>query len=506
MALVSEKRLKEIKDIQSRQTKASEKQFSGGSSSKKTNSRPKLRDTSKDVIGYREVTDDDGTVRQQKTNFTAREEGQRLREEGITTGSGRLISAFDKNRKDSNRASGSNVTSDLPSRNNNIQNIQDLYGEQNNVLIAALKQRISESVAGQERIKAQAPQQFDPLRASSEVAKSSDIRSALERSSNLGDRGGVGRSEALATQLAGESRLNQINLAQQNVIDQADAEIARLNNEGRFQEAQIIAGNRAQMIQSLLGEDIRQQGIDREDAIRQENIAREDEALALRAEEAATTQEKADFLATINQFASQEGGFQAEINRIANNNDATDDWKLPFLRDARQGEITGMEQGQIDAKSDAMNFAMDKWTKGIPLTQQEMQLIGATTSTKPRTGGTGGMSTAQQLSLAKWKFDNNQPLTAQEAALIGVGSVYTQPDQGNIQNEIQTIENLISNVPGIVQKKDAVVDYLATRVDDMELETAQEIIRQYDLNESDLDRIAQIVGSVGTVGGTPGGN
>lgn len=403
MALVSEKRLKEIKDIQSRQTKASEKQFGGVSSSKKTNSRPKLRDTSKDVIGYREVTDDDGTVRQQKTNFTAREEGQRLREEGITTGSGRLISAFDKNRKDSNRASGSNVTSDLSSRNNNIQNIQDLYGEQNNALIAALKQRISESVAGQEQIKAQAPQQFDPLRASSEVAKSSDLRSALERSANLGDRGGVGRSEALATQLAGESRLNQINLAQQNVIDQADAEIARLNNEGRFQEAQIIAGNRAQMIQSLLGEDIRQQGIDREDAIRQENIAREDEAIALRAEEAATTQEKADFLATINQFASQEGGFQAEINRIANNNDATDDWKLPFLRDARQGKIesqnldpatgqpldTGIQYSipQANETFRALGYATEDIARalGVPVGTRYMDY---------QTGGSSGGSTA----------------------------------------------------------------------------------------------------------------
>ena len=95
--------------------------------------------------------------------------------------------------------------------------ISQKYSANTNSIVSALKQRIAESRASQEALKQQAPQQYDPLRAQSEVAKNQSLRSVLERNANLGDRGGIGRSEALATQTAGENRLGAINLQQQNL-------------------------------------------------------------------------------------------------------------------------------------------------------------------------------------------------------------------------------------------------------------------------------------------------
>ena len=168
------------------------------------------------------------------------------------------------------------------------QNVADLLRQQSqsatDSLVAQLKQRISESVANQQQLISQAPSIYDPMRATSEVAKSKQLRSALERSSVLGDRGGIGRSEALLTQTEGDKRLSNINLDQQRYINDANQEIARLENEGKFEEARIVAEQKNKLVQNLIGETVRQEGIQREDellardeAIRQEDIQREEE-------------------------------------------------------------------------------------------------------------------------------------------------------------------------------------------------------------------------------------
>ncbi len=228
-------------------------------------------------------------------------------------------------------------------------------------LVSQLKQRISESVATQKGLIEQAPQKYDPLRAQSEVAKASTLRGALERASVRGDRGGIGRSEALATQTAGEQRLGDINLAQQNEINQANQEIARLENEGRFQEAAIRTDQKQRLLSGLMGEQVRQEGIAREDTIRSEGLALDEklrtEATATRDKEAAFNQE----LQTISQYS---GDYQAEIDRRT----AIDpnDPLIPYLRTARQQKIAGIEQ----AEAESQQAALDAQNKSVEDNQE----------------------------------------------------------------------------------------------------------------------------------------
>lgn len=142
--------------------------------------------------------------------------------------------------------------------------ISGQYNEQTKMLVNQLKQKIAEARAQQEGIISNAPRQFDPLRSQSELAKGQQLRSALERSSLLGDRGGIGRSQALQTQTAGENRLNAINLQQQGVIDAANQQIANLESQGRFEEANILSQQKLAELQSLMAEQQRQDEIARQ--------------------------------------------------------------------------------------------------------------------------------------------------------------------------------------------------------------------------------------------------
>lgn len=323
---------------------------------------------------------------------------------------------------------------------------------QTQALLAALKQRISESVNAQKSLIAKAPQTYDPLRAQSEVAKSQQLRSALERSSLMGDRGGIGRSEALATQTAGEGRLSDINLQQQNFIDDANAEVARLENEGRYQEAEIVASQRAQELRDLMNERMRQEGITREDTIRQENLALDER---LREEERAagvTAAEKADFINTLPGTRD----FTQAILDNQNDGDPTNDWQIPYLELGKQDKLGNIAAGEEKAMQDARDQAMDKWDKGIPLNAQDAAILGVRVgATKPKasSGGSGGTSAATTISLAKWKVGQGLALNAQEAAALGLQEGYVDPDAKGGESDIgspsiSTINKAISSAVG----------------------------------------------------------
>ena len=170
-------------------------------------------------------------------------------------------------------------------------------------MVNQLREKIAQSKAEQEAIKKNAPKTFDPLRNQSELTKAQQLRQALERSANLGDRGGIGRSEALQTQTAGENRLNAINLQQQDVIDRANQQIAQLESQGRFEEANIINQQKLAELQALMSEQQRRDEIARQDALRADERAyRESLTASDRAyqeSQRATEQARADFNNTI---------------------------------------------------------------------------------------------------------------------------------------------------------------------------------------------------------------
>ena len=185
-----------------------------------------------------------GMSRDEYLAFAREQSGIKL-DEPSTTNTERLQNALNQQAESDTETVAQQIVQ--PTKDYSDQ-IRQQNQAQTDALLAEIRNRIAQSKAQQQQIIERAPQQFDPLRAQSEVAKSQQLRSALERASVRGDRGGIGRSEALATQTAGENRLNQINLAQQNVISDANAEIARLENEGRFQEAQVKAAQSAQLL------------------------------------------------------------------------------------------------------------------------------------------------------------------------------------------------------------------------------------------------------------------
>ena len=73
----------------------------------------------------------------------------------------------------------------------------------------------------------------------------------------------------------------------------------------------------------------------------------------------ALANEKSEFANTIGAYSND---YQAEINRVQGNNDASDDWKVPYLQAARQKKILDMQNAQAAADQQAFEnqLALDK--------------------------------------------------------------------------------------------------------------------------------------------------
>ena len=127
--------------------------------------------------------------------------------------------------------------------------------------------------------------------------------------------------------------------------------------------------------------------------------------------EQAVVDEKNQFLNTLNQFS---GDYQAEIDIIANDNDATNDWKIPYLKAARQDKIQQLgldqegnpiEQGVQFTVSQALQASKQGiWNEaiasalGLPFTEQgKAQAISSS----------GGGKTAQPTEAQQYVSYNN---------------------------------------------------------------------------------------------------
>lgn len=389
--------------------------------------------------------------------------------------------------------------------------IADQLTQQSNAatqsLLAQLKQRIADDIAGQQQVIARAPQQFDPFRAQSEVAKSQQLRSALERSSVLGDRGGIGRSEALATQTAGENRLTDINLQQQNVIDDANAQIQSLKREGRFEEARIKADQTNRLLAALTNEQIRQEGITRQDTIRQDELGRE-----------ATAQQRSEFIQTLPRFGQD---FTAEIQRNQNDGDPSNDWQIPLLETARQEKITSQNldpaTGQplpVDATPTlTSSSALDLWEQTGVANEAVSRALGipvGTRYTRQAASGTGGTSTglssASIATNARYKITNGIPLSAEEARVFGVTEGYVDPNFEGAGATGTTTEGLSPTVSAdlnqYIQQKggntqQAVIEYLINNDGNYSVADGYAILDAYGLSPEDLQRIVNVNPSIG---------
>ena len=73
----------------------------------------------------------------------------------------------------------------------------------------------------------------------------------------------------------------------------------------------------------------------------------------------ALANQKSEYANTIGAYSND---YQQEINNVTNNNDASDDWKIPYLQAARQNKIQGMQSAQAAADQQAFEnqLALDK--------------------------------------------------------------------------------------------------------------------------------------------------
>lgn len=133
----------------------------------------------------------------------------------------------------------------------------------------------------------------------------------------------------------------------------------------------------------------------------QEGFQLEDRTIA--AEDRQTSIEdkaKQDWLATIGQFA---GNFQAEINRISNDNDSSNDWQIPYLKAARVQKISDqlVAQAAADAdkaKADALKAYQDKqltWEEYRAVTDRINATGSATGTTKYEAPAKAGSTTTK---------------------------------------------------------------------------------------------------------------
>lgn len=351
-------------------------------------------------------------------------------------------------------------------------------------MVNQLKQRIAQARSEQEGIISRAPQQFDPLRSQSELAKGQQLRSVLERNALMGDRGGVGRSQALQTQTAGENRLNQINLQQQNVIDTANQRIADLEAQGRFEEASIIQQQKLAELQALMREQQRQDEISRQDLLRSQDLARQDQLMG-------QEQSREDFatsiMANYNDLSAYRDRLRAQ---------GAPQWQIDQVEAARLQKI--MEQnldprtGQPLPTTPDFSQTLRKWESGLTLTPQEMQVIGATTPTKPRTPtGNTGPTITQDRSYAfdKWKSLGRADEEVARILNVPVGTVFggEQPTQGPIT--YVDVDTALGQIKEPSQAADLLVNLEASgqlaNVDDNELTILQ---NKYRISESQMQQ------------------
>jgi hypothetical protein len=259
-----------------------------------------------------------------------------------------------------------------------------------NPLINALRAKIQESIGLRK-------QQTQSLNNQSEVAKANDLKTSLEQSANMGDRGGIGRQNALATQIAGENRIKDYAVAEQN-------DITNLQTDGMAKEAEIEENT----LRQAIADQQRKEDIAREDARYNQqqnqyymNYAQQQQQQALdnQYRQSQTDYNKAQD-ATQNQYAQQQQQLalqqqqqqalqqQAKTLAQAHYNDIQgyintlqpNDPLIPYLQAERQAKIQndGLDQNgfklPIAPKQMSYTDALNTW-KAYGIASQEIANI-----------------------------------------------------------------------------------------------------------------------------------
>jgi hypothetical protein len=259
-------------------------------------------------------------------------------------------------------------------------NIDNVYDQQRKSLIAQLKASIAKAKGGYTDMINKAPQTFQPLRNQTELTKEQQLRSALERNAATGDRGGIGRQGLLGINTAAGNQMNQIDLQQQNVINDANSAISSLDEQAAFKESEITSDTASQKLQALLGEQTRIDELNRDqERYSQEYSDRQKQqefnnsnTLADREAEQADKALRTE-IETMGRYFSD---FQSEINRRGNTADKSDDALIPYLQAARAEKVAKQLADADNSASQAYKNAYNMWLQLGVATPEVARILG----------------------------------------------------------------------------------------------------------------------------------
>jgi hypothetical protein len=275
---------------------------------------------------------------------------------------------------------GNRLITPKATTSNNTNTIDKQYDQQRKSLIAQLRASIAKAKGGYTDMINKAPQTFQPLRNQTELTKEQQLRSALERNATTGDRGGIGRQGLLDVNTAAGNQMNQIDLQQQNVINDANSAISSLDEQAAFKESSITADMASQKLQALLGEQTRIDELNRD----QERYSREysdrqkqqefnnSNTLADREAEQADKALRTE-IETMGRYFSD---FQAEINRRGNTADKSDDALIPYLQAARAEKVAKQLADADNSASQAYKNAYNMWLQLGVATPEVARILG----------------------------------------------------------------------------------------------------------------------------------
>jgi hypothetical protein len=247
------------------------------------------------------------------------------------------------------------------------------------------------------------------------------LEQALEQyNKNAISRGMFGQLpvEALKAQAISESELdkaNAINALGANLYSQ-DFDMAQRENQNYYQQINKLADLLGQQYNIELG---RYQG----------DLNRYNTLYNMQ------NREIDRYVQNIGQFSND---YMAEILKLQNDNDPSNDWKIAYLQNARNQKIAGMNEAEAKSQSELYKQAMDMFSKLGYATGWVAQALGlpegTTTATYARlnTGGGSGSSGSKSPDL------NLQELT-QQARLIASSMYpegYTQAQLNDIINTL----------------------------------------------------------------------
>ena len=317
----------------------------------------------------------------------------------------------------------------------------------------------------------------------------------------LGDSGSLAQNE-IASRVTLQGNLGRLDTAEANALSDiekrrselaTDLEYGKQSAEGAYNLSSLEAQRQANILA--------------------EERAREDAAIAKSDTAAAETKKVNDFLATIGRFYQD---YSAQINAVKNDNDPSNDWQIPYLEQAKQEKIISNNLDprtgkpiQVDNTQAIWDQALTKWNAGIPLTQQEMQIIGATTATKPvkmSTGGSGSSTTVTQdrnYQMDRWEILGVADEAIANAWGVPVGTPVSQKPQeqpeADINQFINYVDNYLVNKDEITGKKtvnrQGVAKYIYDLLASNDVVNADALAKYYGITDGEIEAIERSIGN-----------